>query len=139
MSVNKVILIGNLGKDPDVRQTNSGLSVCNLRIATNERVKKGDEWQDHTEWHSVVLFGKTAETAGRFLHKGKQVYIEGRLRTTSYEKDGVEKWSTEIVCDNMRLIGSKGDDAGGGQSNGGSYGGGRGGSYGGGGDSGVPF
>lgn len=126
MSMNKVILIGNLGKDPEVRRTNSGTTVANLRIATSERVKKGEQWEDHTEWHSVVCFGRTAETVDRFCHKGKQIAIEGRLRTTSYEKDGVTKWSTEIVCDRLTLLGSKSDGgASGGNAGGGSYGGGK--------------
>jgi single-strand DNA-binding protein len=105
MSVNKTILVGNIGADPESRDTKSGTAVCNLRVATNERVKKNDEWQDHTEWHRVVCFGKTAENCAKYLQKGRQVYIEGKLRTTSYEKDGVTKYSTEIVADQVVFLG----------------------------------
>ena len=132
MSMNKVILIGNLGADPEIRTTASGTVVANVRLATSERVKRGDNWEDHTEWHRVVAFGRTAETIDRFCQKGKQIAIEGRLRTSSYEKDGVTKWSTEIICDRLTLLGRKSDGdsggnySGGGQSRGGGgYGGGN--------------
>lgn len=111
--INKVILIGNLGADPEVRQTNSGTSVGNLRIATNERRKDKDgNWGDHTEWHRVVCFGKTAENAAKYLSKGRQVYIEGRLSTRKWEKDGVDTWTTEVVADNLRFIGGRDSDGG---------------------------
>lgn len=148
MTVNKAILVGNLGADPESRETPSGMTVTNLRIATSERVKKGEQWEDHTEWHRVVCFGRTAENAAKFLTKGKQVYIEGRIRTNKWQdKDGNDKWSTEIIADNLRFIGSKGDGAsgsGGGYSGGNSGGssGGRGGTpgYGNTGpDDGIPF
>lgn len=105
--VNKVILIGNLGADPEVRNTNSGSQVANLRIATTERQKDREgNWVDHTEWHRVVCFGKTAENVERFLSKGRQVYIEGRLRTAKWtDKDGVERYTTEIVADTVRFLG----------------------------------
>jgi single-strand DNA-binding protein len=81
MSVNKVILVGHLGADPETRTTGGGTVVANLRLATSERMKKGDEWQDHTEWHRVVCFGRNAENASKYLKKGRQIYVEGRLRT----------------------------------------------------------
>jgi single-strand DNA-binding protein len=110
VSVNKVILVGNLGADPESRTTQSGSTVCNIRLATTSRRKDKDgNYQNQTEWHRVVCFGKTAENAQRFLRKGKRVYVEGELRTTSYEKDGVKKYSTEVVCNDLRFLGSKGD------------------------------
>jgi single-strand DNA-binding protein len=114
-SVNKVILLGNLGRDPETRYTTGGDAVTNLNIATSEQWKdKSGEKQERTEWHRVVLFGRQAEVAGEYLKKGRSVYIEGRLQTRKYtDKDGVEKYSTEIVADRMQLIGG-GRDAGGG-------------------------
>ena len=114
-SVNKVILLGNLGRDPETRYTTGGDAVCNLSIATSEQWKdKNGEKQERTEWHRVVLFGRQAEIAGEYLKKGRSVYVEGRLQTRKYtDKDGVEKYSTEIVGDRMQLLGS-GRDAGGG-------------------------
>lgn len=116
--VNKVILVGNLGNDPDIRHTASGMAVGTLSVATAERRKdQSGEWQDHTEWHRVKLFGKTAEVAGEYLKKGRQVYIEGKLRTTKYtDKNGVERYSTDIVADDMQMLGSGG--GGGGESGG---------------------
>ena len=107
-SVNKVILLGNLGRDPETRYTTGGDAVTNLNIATSEQWKdKNGEKQERTEWHRVVLFGRQAEIAGEYLKKGRSVYIEGRLQTRKYtDKDGVEKYSTEIVGDRMQLIGS---------------------------------
>ena len=106
-SVNKVILLGNLGRDPETRYTTGGDAVTNLNIATSEQWKdKSGEKQERTEWHRVVLFGRQAEIAGEYLKKGRSVYIEGRLQTRKYtDKDGVEKYSTEIVGDRMQLIG----------------------------------
>ena len=114
-SVNKVILLGNLGRDPETRYTTGGDAVTNLNIATSEQWKdKSGEKQEKTEWHSVVLFGRQAEIAGEYLKKGRSVYIEGRLQTRKYtDKEGVEKYSTEIVGDRMQLLGG-GRDAGGG-------------------------
>ena len=108
-SVNKVILIGNLGRDPETRYTTGGDAVTNLNIATSEQWKdKSGEKQEKTEWHRVVLFGRQAEIAGEYLKKGRSVYIEGRLQTRKYtDKDGVEKYSTEIVGDRMQLLGSR--------------------------------
>jgi len=123
-SVNKVILLGNLGRDPETRYTTGGDAVCNLSIATSEQWKdKNGEKQERTEWHRVVLFGRQAEIAGEYLKKGRSVYVEGRLQTRKYtDKDGVEKYSTEIVGDRMQLLGS-GRDAGGGDAEFGSSGG----------------
>ena len=142
-SVNKVILLGNLGRDPETRYTTGGDAVTNLRIATSEQWKdKSGEKQERTEWHTVVLFGRQAEIASEYLKKGRSVYIEGRLQTRKYtDKEGVEKYSTEIVADRMQLIGSARDAGGGGgeaEFGGGDAGGGRrsGGAAGGGGGSG---
>ena len=141
MTVNKVILIGNLGQDPELRNTKSGTAVINLRIATNERRRNAEgQWDNHTEWHSVVAFGKTAENINRFMKKGRQLYIEGRLQTRKWQdKEGNERYSTEVVADNVRFLSNRGGD--GDEGSGGSYGSGKssgsgGGSYGGGGTSG---
>ena len=108
-SVNKVILIGNLGRDPETRYTTGGDAVTNLSLATTDTWKdKSGEKQEKTEWHRVVLFGRQAEIAGEYLKKGRSVYIEGRLQTRKYtDKDGVEKYSTEIVGDRMQLLGGR--------------------------------
>jgi single-strand DNA-binding protein len=110
-SVNKVTIIGNLGRDPELRFTQGGTAVCNLNIATTRVYKdKSDEKVEETEWHRVTVWGKTAENCNKFLSKGKQAYVEGRLKTSSYEdKDGVKKYSTEIVADQVLFLGSKGD------------------------------
>ncbi|MEO8484915.1 MAG: single-stranded DNA-binding protein [Betaproteobacteria bacterium] len=115
-SVNKVILLGNLGRDPETRYTTGGDAVTNLRIATTETWKdKSGEKQEKTEWHSVVLFGRQAEIAGEYLKKGRPVYIEGRLQTRKYtDKEGVEKYATEIVGDRMQLLGGRDASGGGG-------------------------
>ncbi|MBS0320062.1 MAG: single-stranded DNA-binding protein [Proteobacteria bacterium] len=113
-SVNKVILLGNLGRDPETRYTTGGDAVTNLRIATSEQWKdKNGEKQEKTEWHQVVLFGRQAEIAGEYLKKGRSVYIEGRLQTRKYtDKEGVEKYSTEVVADRMQLLGGRGEGGG---------------------------
>lgn len=103
--VNKVIIVGNLGRDPEVRFTQGGSAVCNLSVAVGERVKKGEAWEDHTEWFRVVVFGKTAENAGQYLQKGRQVYVEGKLRQREYEKDGQKQRSTEVVADVLQWLG----------------------------------
>ena len=121
--VNKVILVGNLGADPDTRFTASGMAITNLRIATTEQRtdKQSGEKQDHTEWHRVVLFGKLGEIANEYLKKGRQVYIEGSLRTSKYtDKSGVEKYSTEIIGNDMQMLGGGGGAAGG-EAGGGGY------------------
>ena len=111
MTVNKVILIGNLGQKPELRSTNSGLQVTNLRIATTDRRKGSDgQWADQTEWHSIVVYGNQAENVCRFLDKGRQVYVEGRLSTRSWQdKDGNERRTTEVIAQTVRFLGSKGD------------------------------
>jgi len=111
MSVNKVILIGNLGRDPEVRYSVTGTAVCNLSIATTRqrKDKNGDMTQKETEWHKVSVFGRTAEVCGEFLKKGAQVYIEGRLQTRKYDKDGVTHYSTEVVCEFMNMLGGRGE------------------------------
>lgn len=110
--VNKWIGVGNLGRDPEVRFTQGGSAVCNLSIAVGERVKKGETWEEHTEWVRVVCFGKTAENAGQFLQKGRQVYVEGKLRQREYEKDGQKQRSTEVVADVLQFLGGKGEAGG---------------------------
>lgn len=108
-SVNKCILIGNLGRDPEMRYLPSGEAVANLAVATTEKYKdKQGQQQEATEWHRVSFFGKTAEVCGQYLKKGSQVYIEGSIRTKKYiDKEGVEKFSTEIRGDRMQMLGSK--------------------------------
>ena len=107
-SVNKVILVGNLGRDPEVRFMPNGEAVCNFSIATTENWKdKSGVKQEKTEWHNVVMYRKLAEIAGEYLKKGRPVYIEGRLQTRKWEKDGVTRYSTEIIGDNMQMLGSK--------------------------------
>ena len=108
-SVNKVILIGNLGRDPETRYTTGGDAVTNLRIATTETWKdKAGEKQEQTEWHRVAMFGKTAEIAGEYLKKGSQVYIEGKLQTRKWtDKEGQERYTTEIRADRMQMLGSR--------------------------------
>ena len=102
-SVNRVILLGRLGRDPKTSDA-QGLAICRLALATTRRYKGRDgEKKEETEWHNVVLFGKTAEIAQQYLQKGSEVYIEGRLRTRSYEKDGVKRYSTEIIGESMQL------------------------------------
>ena len=115
--VNKVILIGNLGADPETRAMPSGSSVANLRIATTEswRDKQSGEQQERTEWHRVALFGRLAEIAGEYLRKGSQVYIEGSLRTRKWQdKQGNERYTTEIVANDMQMLGGRGGAGGGG-------------------------
>lgn len=115
--VNKVILVGNLGKDPEVRYAQSGTAICTLRLAVTERRKEGDAWKDHTEWMDVVTFGKTAENAGQYLQKGRQVYVEGRMQTRNYkDKEGVEKWRTEVVANQVLFLGGGQDRGAGGPS-----------------------
>ncbi|HEX5683791.1 MAG TPA: single-stranded DNA-binding protein [Ideonella sp.] len=116
-SINKVILIGNLGRDPEVRYTPSGAAVCNLRLATTRNWKSRDtgERQEETEWHSVVLYDRQAEVAGEYLKKGRPVYIEGRLKTRKWQdKDGNDRYTTEIVADSMQLLGGREGASGGG-------------------------
>ncbi|OGR27405.1 MAG: hypothetical protein A2139_14630 [Desulfobacca sp. RBG_16_60_12] len=113
--INKVILIGNLGRDPEVTYTQGGLAIAKFSLATTESRKDASgEWKDETQWHRIVLFGKTAETAGQYLAKGQPVYIEGRLSYGSYEKEGVKHYTTDIIGQVMRLLGRRGEGAQGG-------------------------
>lgn len=109
-SVNKVILIGNLGRDPEMRYLPSGDAVANLRIATTDRYRdRNGDMQEATEWHSVAFFGKTAEVCGQYLKKGSQVYVEGSLRTRKWQdKDGNDRYTTEIRGDRMQMLGGRG-------------------------------
>jgi single-strand DNA-binding protein len=108
-SVNKVILIGNLGRDPETRFLPSGSAVANISVATTDtwKDKTSGEKKEATEWHRVVFFGRLAEIVGEYLKKGSQVYIEGRLQTRKYEKDGQDHYSTEIIADTMKMLGSR--------------------------------
>ena len=109
-SINKVIIVGNLGKDPDVDFLTNGGQVTNISVATTDRKKdkQTGEYQDLTEWHRISFFGKLAEIAGRYLVKGSQVYVEGRLRTRKYtDKSGIERSATEIIADQMQMLGNR--------------------------------
>lgn len=118
--INKVILVGNLGNDPDVKYTQGGMAIATLSVATtSSRKDKDGNWQEKTEWHRVKLFGKTGEVAGEYLRKGSQVYIEGRIEYGSYEKDGIKHYTTDIIGDEMRLLGGRGEGGGGGGGGGG--------------------
>lgn len=123
--VNRVILIGNLGRDPEVRRAANGAAVCSLRLATtrNWKDRNSGERMEETEWHSVVLYDRLAEIAGEYLKKGRSCYIEGRLKTRKWQdKDGHDRYTTEIVADSMQLLGGR-DSMGGGDEAGGGYGG----------------
>lgn len=112
-SLNKVILIGNLGRDPEVRYLPSGQAVANFSLATSERFQdKENNWQERTEWHRVVFFGKVAEVVGQYLNKGSRVYVEGRIQTREWEgQDGQKRKTTEIVGQNMIMLGGRGESA----------------------------
>jgi single-strand DNA-binding protein len=115
--INKVILIGNLGADPETRSMPSGTSVANIRVATSEswKDKQSGETKERTEWHSVALFGRLGEIAAEYLRKGSQVYIEGSLRTRKWQdKEGKDRYTTEIVANDMQMIGGRGGGGGGG-------------------------
>ncbi len=129
--INKVILVGNLGADPETRYMPSGSAVTNLSVATSEswKDKQTGEQKERTEWHRVAMFNRLAEIAAEYLRKGSQVYIEGKLRTRKWQgQDGQDRYTTEIIADEMQMLGGRGGGGGGG-----SFGGGGGGSYGGGG------
>ena len=113
-SVNKVVLVGHLGGDPETRYTPSGAAVANFNMATNESWRDANgELQDKTEWHRCVMFGKSAELAGELLKKGQLVYLEGKLQTRNWEdKDGVKRYTTEVVCDMFTMLGRKMDNSG---------------------------
>jgi single-strand DNA-binding protein len=109
-SVNKVIVLGNLGRDPEIRYTPNGSAVCNLALATsrNWKDKTSGEKMEETEWHRVVLYDRQAEIAGEYLKKGRPVYIEGRLKTRKWQdKEGRDQYTTEIICDSMQLLGGR--------------------------------
>lgn len=114
-SVNKVILIGNLGRDPEVRYAASGSAICNITIATSRQWKDRStgERQEETEWHRVVLYDRLGEIAGEYLKKGSPCYIEGRLKTRKWQdKEGLDRYTTEIIADSLQLLGSRGDSGG---------------------------
>ena len=127
--INKVILVGNLGADPETRFTQAGAPVTNFRVATSDNWtdKQTGQRQERTEWHSIVCFGKLAEIAGEYLRKGSKVYVEGALRTSSWESDGQTRYKTEIICNDMQMLDSRGGGgmaegaAGGGSMNNGGY------------------
>lgn len=112
-SVNKVILVGNLGRDPEVRYMPNGEAVCNFSIATTDNWKdKSGVRQEKTEWHNIVMYRRLAEIAGEYLKKGRPVYLEGSLQTRKWEKDGVTRYTTEIVANQMQMLGSRSDSGG---------------------------
>ncbi len=126
-SINKVILIGNLGRDPEVRYTPSGAAVCNVSVATtrNWKDKNSGDKVEETEWHRVVFYDRLAEIAGEYLKKGRSVYVEGRLKTRKWQdKDGKDNYTTEIVAEQMQLLGGREGGGGGGGYGGGNQGGG---------------
>ena len=110
-SVNKAILIGNLGKDPELRYTSSGQAVASFSLATTDRYKDKDgNWQERTDWHNIVVWGRQGETAKEYLSKGRSAYIEGRIQTRSYDdKEGNKKWITEIVASRVQFLGGRGE------------------------------
>ena len=110
--INKAILVGHLGKDPDTKYTQGGMAITRISVATSSSYKdKGGNVQERTDWHRVVFFGKLAEIAGEYLRKGSQVYIEGRIRYEKYtDREGIEKYSTDIVADEMQMLGSSNRD-----------------------------
>jgi len=117
--VNKVILVGNLGRDPEVRSTPSGQPVATFSLATNRKWKdQSGNRQEETEWHNIVCWGRQAEIAGQYLTKGKQIYVEGRLQTRSWEdkQSGEKKYRTEVICQNFQMLGARGGYDGGAQS-----------------------
>lgn len=119
--VNKVILIGNLGADPETRYSASGTAMCSVSLATSEnwKDKQTGENQERTEWHRVKFFGRLAEIAGEYLKKGRQVYIEGSIRSSKYtDKEGIERWSTDIIANEMQMLGGQGEGGGRGEGGG---------------------
>jgi single-strand DNA-binding protein len=115
-SVNKVIIVGNLGRDPEIRYMPSGDAIANIAVATSYRSKDRNtgEQKELTEWHRISFFGRLAEIVGQYLKKGSSVYVEGRLQTRKYtDKDGIEKYATDIIAENMQMLGGRGDSGGG--------------------------
>ncbi len=125
--LNKVMLIGNLGRDPEIRYSQSGVAVVNFSIATSEQWtdKNTGDRQERTEWHRIVVFGRQAEVCEKYLNKGSKIYVEGRLQTRSWEKDGQTHYTTEVVVSDFQFLGGRGGD----NQGGGNYGGGQGGGY----------
>jgi single-strand DNA-binding protein len=123
-SINKVILVGNLGRDPEVRYSADGAAICNISIATtsNWKDKATGERREETEWHRIVFYNRLAEIVGEYLKKGRSVYIEGRLRTRKWQnKEGQDVYTTEVIADQMQMLGGRDDMGGGGNSGGGEY------------------
>ena len=114
--LNKVMIIGRLGRDPEVTYTQSGMAVAKIAVATSEswNDKSTGERREKTEWHRITFFGKPAETIGRYMSKGREIYVEGRLQTNQYEKDGITRYSTDIIANNFQFIGGQGQGQGGG-------------------------
>ncbi|MDR1585238.1 MAG: single-stranded DNA-binding protein [Prevotellaceae bacterium] len=117
MSINKVILVGNVGKDPDVRYLEKNVAVANFPLATTERgytMQNGTQVPERTEWHNIVVWRSLAELAEKYIRKGSQLYVEGKLQTRSWEKDGIKRYTTEIYAENIQLLGKRPDQADGG-------------------------
>lgn len=125
--INKVILVGNLGADPEVRYSANGNAVTKIRVATSDqwKDKQSGEMQERTEWHRITAFGRLAEIMGEYLKKGSQVYIEGKLQTSTYEKEGQTHYSTDIIANEMQMLGGRGGQGGGQGGQGGGFGGGN--------------
>lgn len=110
--MNKVIVMGNVGKDPEVKTTQGGAVIASFSVATRERRKEAGEWKDHSEWHNVTAFGKTAENIGKYVSKGHKILVEGRLTTDKYtDKNGVERWSTKIIAESVEFLERRGAGA----------------------------
>lgn len=115
MSFNKVVLLGRLGKDPELRYSQSQTAICKMTVATSDRRKdQSGQWSEHTEWHNVVTFGKTAENCAQYLQKGRQALIEGRIQTSKYQdkQTGSDRYWTEIIANTVQFVGGRGDNAG---------------------------
>jgi len=111
-SVNKVFLIGNLGKDPEVKYTPSGVQIAKFSLATSDRVKRGENWEEKTDWHNIVLFGRQAEYAGEYLKKGMTVFVDGKISTRSWDdENGIRKYITEIIANVVKNLSAKRDDS----------------------------
>ena len=105
--INHVTLVGNLGKKPEFKRANSGIGIAHFTVATTDRIKKGEQWENVTDWHNIVCFGKTAEFVDNYCDKGTAVYIEGKIKTRSWEDDGVKKYKTEIIADIVKSLTKK--------------------------------
>ena len=113
MGVNKVLLLGRLGKDPEIRYSQNQTAICSFSLATSERRKDASgNWGEHTEWHNIIVFGKSAENCSNYLKKGREVFIEGRIQTRKWQdKEGKDRWTTEILASTVQFVGGKGDTA----------------------------